>query len=82
MRARTRRRLPGEAVSARTVIRLLLSMGISRLFTVNVHNPAVFEGSWLGLTDLSAISLLAKHLKGRGLGGGLLPFTGEEARRP
>jgi len=56
-------------VSARTVIRLLLSIGVSRLFTVNVHNPAVFEGSGLGLTDLSAIPLLAKHLEGRGLGG-------------
>jgi ribose-phosphate pyrophosphokinase len=73
-----RRRLPGEAVSACTVIRLLLSMSVSRLFTVNVHNPAVFEDSGLGLTDLSAIPLLAKHLEGKGLGGGFSLSLGKK----
>jgi ribose-phosphate pyrophosphokinase len=73
-----RRRLPGEAVSVRTVIGLLLLMGVSRLFTVNVHNPAVFEGSGLGLTDLSAIPLLAKHLEARGLGGGFSLSLGKK----
>jgi ribose-phosphate pyrophosphokinase len=64
-----RRRLPGEAVSIYTVIRLLRFMGVSRLITVNVHNPAVFEGSGLELTDLSAIPLLARHMSGEGFGG-------------
>lgn len=64
-----RRRLPGEAVSAFTVIRLLTALGVSRLITVNVHNPAVFEGSGLELIDLSAIPLLAEHLKDGGFRG-------------
>lgn len=64
-----RRRLPGEAVSVFTVIRLLTALGVSRLVTVNVHNPAVFEGSGLELMDLSAMPLLAEHLKDSGFGG-------------
>ncbi len=64
-----RRRLPGEAVSVFTAIRLLTALGVSRLITVNVHNPVVFEGSGLELRDLSAILLLAKHLKDGGFGG-------------
>ncbi len=64
-----RRRLPGEAVSVFTVIRLLTTLGVLRLVTVNVHNPAVFEGHWLEFIDLSAMPLLAEHLKDSGFGG-------------
>jgi ribose-phosphate pyrophosphokinase len=35
-----RRQAPGEAVSISTVIRLLSALGVSKLVTVNVHNPA------------------------------------------
>ncbi|UCH56705.1 MAG: ribose-phosphate diphosphokinase [Candidatus Bathyarchaeota archaeon] len=64
-----RRRLEGEAVSASTVIRLLVSLGVSRLITVNVHNPEVFSGSGLELHDISAIPLLAEHYEAEGYGG-------------
>lgn len=64
-----RRQAPGEAVSISTVIRLLSALGVSRLVTVNVHNPAVFEGRELVLRDVSAIPLLADHYLEEGFGG-------------
>lgn len=81
-----RSRLPGEAVSVSTVIRLLRCLGVSKLVTVNVHNPTVFDGSGLELVDLSAIPLLASHLRDEGLGGsfslslGKKPVDQERAR--
>jgi ribose-phosphate pyrophosphokinase len=64
-----RRRLPGEAVSVLTVARLFFSLGASKLITVNVHNPEVFEDSELDLHDLSGIPLLANYFKEMGLEG-------------
>jgi ribose-phosphate pyrophosphokinase len=58
---------------------MLRSLGASRLVTVNVHNPSVFEGSGLELCDLSAIPLLARHLIGEGLGGGFSVSLGKKA---
>jgi len=62
-----RGQLPGEAVSAFTVMKLLRYLGVSRLVTVNVHNPDVFKGAGFELTDFSAIPLLADYLRGEGL---------------
>jgi len=64
-----RRQAPGEAVSISTVIRLLSALGVSKLVTVNVHNPAVFEGRELVLRDVSAIPLLAGYYSEGGYGG-------------
>lgn len=64
-----RRQAPGEAVSISTVIRLLSALGVSRLVTVNVHNPEVFEGLGLVLRDVSAIPLLAGYYREEGYGG-------------
>ncbi len=73
-----RRRLPGEAVSVLTVAGMLSSLGVSRLITVNVHNPEVFDGSGLDIIDLSAIPLLADYLKGIGLEGAFALSLGKK----
>jgi len=73
-----RRRLPGEAVSILTVARLLFSLGASKLITVNVHNPGVFDGSGLDVNDLSAIPLLADHFKGIGFEGAFALSLGKK----
>ncbi|UCD44222.1 MAG: ribose-phosphate diphosphokinase [Candidatus Bathyarchaeota archaeon] len=64
-----RRQAPGEAVSITSVIRLLRALDVSKLVTVNVHNPAVFEGQGLVLCDVSAVPLLADHFLEEGFGG-------------
>lgn len=73
-----RRRLDGEVVSISTVIRLLESLGVRDIITVNVHNPEVFEGSSLRLQDLSAIPSLASHFVERGFEGCLSISLGKK----
>jgi len=73
-----RGRLPGEVVSIASVISMLRSQGMDRLYTVNVHNPDVFEGSGIELTDISAFPLLAQHLMDEGLAGAFSVSLGKK----
>jgi len=57
---------PGEVFSARTIVRLLQTSGVTKIITVNSHNPAVLKELDL-VEDLSAIGLLAQHFKQKGL---------------
>ena len=57
---------PGEALSAKTIVSLLKACGVSRIITVNSHNPAILKTLPIPVEDLSAISLLAQHLKKQG----------------
>jgi len=52
---------PGEALSVKTIVTLLKTCGVSRVITVNSHNPAILKTLPLPVEDLSAISLLAQH---------------------
>jgi len=54
---------PGEAFSAKTLIKLLESCGVSKILTVNSHNPKLLKTLSLPIKDLSAISLLAEHFR-------------------
>ena len=54
---------PGEAFSIKTIIKLLQNCGVSRIITVNAHNPTVLKNLSIPVTDLSAISLLAEYFK-------------------
>jgi len=58
---------PGEPFSAKTIVTLLKTCGVSRILTVNSHNPAVLKTPKIRINDLSAISLLAEHFKKQGL---------------
>jgi ribose-phosphate pyrophosphokinase len=57
--------LPGEPFSAQTVVRLLSTCGVTRIITLNAHNPAVFEHFDLPVKDLSAIPTLAQYFKNK-----------------
>jgi len=57
---------PGEALSMKTIVTLLKTCGVSRIVTVNSHNPAMLKTLPVPVEDLSAISLLAQHFKKRG----------------
>jgi ribose-phosphate pyrophosphokinase len=61
-----KRFLPGEAFSVKTVVKMLENCGVSRMITVNAHNPAVLKMK-IPIEDLSAIPLLAEYFKEKGL---------------
>jgi len=61
-----RRRKMGEPVSILTLMKLLESLHVEELFTVNVHNPDIFKDLKIRVRDLSAIPSLAEYLRHRG----------------
>ena len=70
-----RRFLSGEALSLDTVVRLLEAAGVSELVVVDVHNEpflrTIEARHRVRVRNVSAIPLLAEHLKGEGYGGAL-----------
>ena len=64
-----KRFLPGEVVSAGTVVKLIESCGIENFLTVNIHSKKILEDFKVSNLNLSAIGLLANHFKNAGLNG-------------
>jgi ribose-phosphate pyrophosphokinase len=60
---------PGEAFSVKTIVALFQTCGVSRIFTVNSHNPAILKTLQVPIEDLSAIPLLAEYFKKKGFDG-------------
>ncbi len=60
---------PGEAISLRTMIKLIEASGADRFVTVDVHNPDALRYFKIPTANLSAIGLLAEYAKGCGLEG-------------
>ena len=58
---------PGEALSVKTIVTLLKTCGVKRIITVNSHNPTVLKKMPIHTEDLSAIRLLARHFKEKGI---------------
>jgi len=56
----------GEAWSIKTIVSLLKACGVSRILTVNSHNPAALKTLSIPIDDLSAISLLAQYFRKKG----------------
>jgi len=56
----------GEAWSIKTIVSLLKACGVSRILTVNSHNPAALKTLSIQIDDLSAISLLAQYFRKMG----------------
>jgi ribose-phosphate pyrophosphokinase len=56
----------GEPFSVKTIITLLEACGVSRIITVNSHNPKILKAFKIHIDDLSAISLLAEYFKKQG----------------
>jgi len=83
-----KRFLSGEAVSIETFIKLIEASGTDQFLTVNIHEESVLKKFTIPAENLSAITLLAKHFKKKGLAGAfsLAPDKGalelaEEAER-
>lgn len=57
---------PGEALSVKTIVTMLRTLGVNRIITVNSHNPTVLKTLPVPVEDLSAIPLLAQHFKRQG----------------
>ena len=56
----------GECFSAKTIVTLLQTCGVSRILTINSHNPAILKSLTVPVEDLSAIGLLAEYFVKRG----------------
>ena len=62
-----KRFLPGEAFSAKTIVKLLENCGVNKIMTVNAHNPALLKTFKIPVEDLSAFHLLAEYFKSSGI---------------
>ena len=58
-----KRFIPGEAFSIKTIIKLLEDCGVTKIISLNAHNPAVLKNFNVPVLDLSAIPLLAEYFK-------------------
>ena len=56
----------GEPFSVKTIVSLFEACGVSRIITVNSHNPKILKTFKIDIDDLSAISLLAEYFKKQG----------------
>ena len=61
-----KRFLLGEALSVKTIVKLLEHCGVKTIITVNSHNPAVLKTFRIPIEDLSAVPLLAEYFKTKG----------------
>lgn len=62
-----KRFLAGEVISAHTLVKLIEACGVDKFITVNIHAKNTLNKFHVPTMNLSAITLLAKHFKGRGL---------------
>jgi ribose-phosphate pyrophosphokinase len=54
---------PGEAFSIKTIIKLLEKCGVTKIISINAHNPSVLKNFKIPVLDLSAIPLLAEYFQ-------------------
>jgi ribose-phosphate pyrophosphokinase len=83
-----KRFLPGETISAETIVKLIEACGTDQFITVNIHSEKTLKQLSIPAENLSAITSLAEHFRSRGLEGAfsLSPDEGavelaEEAER-
>jgi len=74
-----KRFLSGEAFSVKTMMTLLGACGISKIITVNSHNPQILKSFRIPVEDLSAISLIADYFKNKSYGGAFSLSLGKKA---
>ncbi|MEM3737596.1 MAG: ribose-phosphate diphosphokinase [Candidatus Bathyarchaeia archaeon] len=70
---------PYEPISIRTVLKLIKSCGVSRLITLNIHEPSVLKNSGLKAENLSAVPNLTEYLVKLGLSGAVALAPDEKA---
>ena len=60
---------PNEPVSIEAILKLLKTLGVQRMITVDVHSPEVFGRVGMECVNLSAVGILAKHFLDLGFKG-------------
>ncbi len=70
--------LAGEAFSAKIVVDILQTCGVTQIITVNSHNPAAIKALNIPTKDVSAIPLLAKHFRNLGFTGAVSLSMGKK----
>jgi len=70
--------IPGEAFSVKILVDLLKVCGVTKIITVDAHNPAVLRSLVLPVHDLSAIPLLANYFKDQGFEGAVSLSMGKK----
>lgn len=70
--------LVGEVFSAKTVVDILKTCGVTQIITVNAHNPAVLESFTVPVKDLSAIPLLAEYFRDQSFEGAVSLSMGKK----
>jgi ribose-phosphate pyrophosphokinase len=60
-----KRFIAGEAFSIKTIIKLLENCGVTKIISLNAHNPAVLKNFNVPVLDLSAIPMLAEYFKAK-----------------
>jgi len=70
--------LLGETFSAKTVVDILRSCGVTQIITVNAHNPTALDTFSIPIKDLSAIPLLAKYFRDQGFEGAVSLSMGKK----
>ena len=54
---------PGEAISIKTIIRLIENIGVDELYTVNIHEEAVLSEFKMPIANLSAMNAIGDYLR-------------------
>jgi len=72
-----KRFLDGEAVSIKTILKILYQVGYRKIYTINMHSPWIARESPIPLIDLRAEKILARYLKEVGLGGSFIVSMGK-----
>ncbi|MFB0544781.1 MAG: ribose-phosphate diphosphokinase [Asgard group archaeon] len=62
-----KRFLPGEAITAKTILNLIHDRGAKRLITVDVHNEGIFSHVEMDCVNVTAMGEIGKHLLKIGL---------------
>jgi ribose-phosphate pyrophosphokinase len=70
--------LPGEAFSAKIVVDILQACGVTKIITLNAHNPVALQSFDIPVDDLSAIPQLATHFRNRGFEGAVSLSMGKK----
>ncbi|MFX1464993.1 MAG: ribose-phosphate diphosphokinase [Promethearchaeota archaeon] len=54
---------PGEAISIKTIIRLIENIGVDELYTINIHEDAILSEFNMPIVNLSAMNAIGSYLK-------------------
>ena len=54
---------PGEAISIKTIIRLIENIGVDELYTINIHEDAILSEFKMPIINLSAMNAIGTYLK-------------------